>query len=156
MKRTPLYERHKELGAKMVEFGGWEMPVQYSGIIEEHHATRKAAGLFDISHMGRFFVIGPDAEAFLQRVDTYDVATIAEGQSYYGLMCYEDGGIVDDIFVYHLGPQRYMVVVNAGNVEKDWGWLQVHSSGYNVQLQNRSQDLAMLALQGPRAERILQ
>ncbi|GIV95593.1 MAG: aminomethyltransferase [Herpetosiphonaceae bacterium] len=139
----------------MVEFGGWEMPVQYTSIIEEHHATRNAAGLFDISHMGRFFASGPDAERFLQYVDTYDVSAISVGQSAYGIMCYEDGGVVDDIFVYHLAPDRFMVVVNAGNADKDWEWLQQHARGFNIELENRSVDLAMLALQGPKAETIL-
>ena len=105
MKRTPLYDRHREMGAKTVEFGGWEMPVQYTGIIDEHNATRNAAGLFDISHMGQVDVRGPDALAFLQHIATQDVATIADGMANYSLLCYPDGGIVDDIFIYHLpGP----------------------------------------------------
>ena len=105
MKRTPLYDRHVEMGAKTVEFGGWNMPVQYTGIIEEHHATRNNAGLFDISHMGQINVTGPDALAYLQHIATQDVATIAEGLANYSLLCYPDGGIVDDIFIYHL-PNR--------------------------------------------------
>jgi aminomethyltransferase len=154
MKRTPLYDRHRELGAKTVEFGGWEMPVQYTGIIEEHHATRNAAGLFDISHMGRFYVRGPDALAFLQHVATQDVETIADGLANYALLCYPDGGIVDDIFIYHL-PDRYLVVVNASNLEKDWNWLQQHRAGFDVELENVSEQTAMLALQGPKAEAVL-
>ena len=155
MKQTPLNARHRELGAKMVEFGGWDMPVQYSGILDEHAATREAAGLFDISHMARFWVAGPDSLAFIQWINTFDVSNTAIGQSDYGLMCYEDGGIVDDIFVYHLADTEWMIVANASNAEKDWHWLQQHVQKFNVQLTNRSDELAMLALQGPAAESIL-
>ncbi len=154
MKRTPLYDRHVAMGAKTVEFGGWDMPVQYTGIIEEHHATRTAAGLFDISHMGQINVSGPAALPFLQHIATQDVSTIAEGLANYALLCYPDGGIVDDIFIYHL-PQRYLVVVNASNVDKDFAWMQEHSQGFNVQLENISSATTMLALQGPKAEAIL-
>ncbi|MDQ5852826.1 MAG: glycine cleavage system aminomethyltransferase GcvT [Chloroflexota bacterium] len=154
MKRTPLYERHKELGAKTVEFSGWEMPVQYTGIIDEHVATRTAAGLFDISHMGQINVRGPDALPFLQFVATQDVATIPEGFANYSLMCYPDGGIVDDIFIYHL-PDRYLVVVNASITDKDFAWMQQHAANYAVELENISDQTTMLALQGPRAEAIL-
>lgn len=154
MKRTPLYDRHVTMGAKTVEFGGWDMPVQYTGIIEEHNATRNAAGLFDISHMGQINVHGPDALPFLQHIATQDVATIAEGMANYALLCYPDGGIVDDIFIYHL-PTRYLVVVNASNVDKDYAWMQEHSKGFNVQLDNISAATTMLALQGPKAETIL-
>ncbi len=154
MKRTPLYDRHVAMGAKTVEFGGWDMPVQYTGIIEEHQATRNAAGLFDISHMGQINVYGPDALRFLQHIATQDVATIAEGLANYALLCYPDGGIVDDIFIYHL-PHCYLVVVNASNVDKDFGWMQEHSQGFNVQLENISAATTMLALQGPKAEAIL-
>lgn len=154
MKRTPLYDRHVEMGAKTVPFGGWEMPVQYTGIIEEHHATRNAAGLFDISHMGQINVRGPDGLAYLQHLCTQDVASIAEGLANYSLMCYPDGGIVDDIFIYHL-PDRYLVVVNASNADKDFAWMQQHSEGFNIQLENVSDHTTMLALQGPQAEAIL-
>jgi aminomethyltransferase len=154
MKRTPLYDRHVEMGAKTVEFGGWDMPVQYTGIIEEHTATRTAAGLFDISHMGQINVRGPDALPFLQHLATQDVATIGEGLANYALLCYPDGGIVDDIFIYHL-PDRYLVVVNASNAEKDFAWLQEHSQRFDVALENISDQTTMLALQGPKAEAIL-
>lgn len=154
MKRTPLYDRHVEMGAKTVEFGGWDMPVQYTGIIEEHHATRNNAGLFDISHMGQINVTGPDALAYLQHIATQDVATIAEGLANYSLLCYPDGGIVDDIFIYHL-PRRYLVVVNASNVDKDFAWMHEHSTGFNVTIDNISDKTTMLALQGPKAEAIL-
>lgn len=155
MKQTPLNARHRALGAKMVEFGGWDMPVQYAGIIAEHKATREGAGLFDISHMARFWVTGPDSERFIQLIDTFDISKTAIGQSDYGIMCYEDGGIVDDIFTYHLGPDEWMVVANAGNAEKDWAWLNQHTAGYDVVLTDRSQELAMIALQGPKAESLL-
>src|ERR687886_208522 len=135
MKRTPLYTRHKELGAKTVEFGGWEMPVQYTGIIDEHMATRNAAGLFDISHMGQIDVRGADALAFLQSIATQDVASIPKGLANYSLLCYPDGGIVDDIFIYHL-PDHYLVVVNASNVDKDEAWMRQHAGEYDVEIDN--------------------
>jgi aminomethyltransferase len=154
LQRTPLYERHLALGARMVEFGGWEMPVQYSGIIDEHQAVRNAAGLFDISHMGEIEVRGPDALPFLQYLMTQDVATIPVGQSNYSLLCRPDGGIVDDTFIYHL-PGHYLVVVNASNIAKDFAWMQQHTTGFDVELTNASAETAMLALQGPHAEALL-
>lgn len=154
MKQTPLFVRHKELGAKMVEFGGWEMPVQYSGIVDEHNATRNAAGLFDISHMGQVNVSGPDALRFLQYISTQDVATIEQGKANYSLLCYPDGGIVDDIFIYHM-TGYYLVVVNASNTDKDVAWMQEHARGYDVVVDNISDQTIMLALQGPRAEAVL-
>jgi len=154
LKRTPLYDRHLALGARVVEFGGWEMPVQYSGIVDEHSAVRNAAGLFDISHMGEVEVKGADALAFLQHIATQDVATIGEGQSNYALLCRPDGGIVDDIFIYHL-PDGYMVVVNASNIEKDFAWMLDNMRGFDVELTNISDRASMLALQGPLAESIL-
>lgn len=154
LKRTPLYNAHIAMGARMVEFGGWEMPVQYRGIIEEHHAVRNRAGLFDISHMGRFMVRGPQAEHFLQRMVTCDVHAIPLGQASYGLLCRPDGGIIDDVFLYHL-PDEFMVVVNAANRAKDWDWFQQHIDGFEVEIEDRSDRWAMLALQGPQAEHLL-
>jgi aminomethyltransferase len=154
LKRTPLYDRHVALGARMVEFSGYSMPVQYSGIVDEHNAVRTAAGLFDISHMGEFEVKGPDALAFLQHVTTQDVASIGEGLASYALLCRPDGGIVDDIFIYNL-PDGYMVVVNAANIEKDFAWMLDQLAGFDVQLANISDRASMLALQGPQAEAIL-
>jgi aminomethyltransferase len=151
LKRTPLYDRHKAWGARIVEFGGWEMPVQYSGVIAEHHAVRNAAGVFDISHMGRFLVSGSDAEAFLQYVATCDVSQLGVGQSTYGLLCHPHGGIVDDIFIYRL-PTEYLVVVNAANLQKDWDWLESHTGTLDVELEDVSPQWAMLAFQGPQAE----
>lgn len=154
LKRTPLFDQHVALGARMVEFGGWEMPVQYSGIVDEHNAVRGAAGLFDISHMGEFEVKGPDALAFLQHVCTQDIAAIGEGMANYSLLCRPDGGIVDDIFVYNL-PDGYLVVVNASNIDKDFAWMLDNLHGFNVELTNISDHASMLALQGPAAEGIL-
>lgn len=154
LKRTPLYERHRAWGARMVEFSGWEMPVQYSSVLNEHQAVRNGAGLFDISHMGRFMISGRGAEAFLQQVATCDVSAIGTGQSSYGLLCSPDGGIVDDIFIYRL-PDEYLMVVNASNIQKDWDWLQNHKGGLNVELDNVSERWAMLALQGPESEKLL-
>lgn len=154
LQRTPLFARHVALGARMVPFGGWEMPVQYSGIVAEHTAVRTAAGLFDISHMGEVYVNGPDALAFLQSIATQDVATIGSHQSNYSLMCRPDGGIVDDIFIYNLGDQ-YLVVVNASNIAKDVAWMRQHAEGFAVVIDDASSRMAMLALQGPSAETIL-
>ncbi|KAB8143902.1 glycine cleavage system aminomethyltransferase GcvT [Chloroflexia bacterium SDU3-3] len=152
--RTPLYGRHVALGARMVPFGGWEMPVQYSGIVDEHHAVRKAAGLFDISHMGEVYVGGRDALAFLQHICTQDVATIGPGQANYSLLCYPSGGIVDDIFIYNL-VDEYLVVVNASNIAKDVAWMRQNAEGFEVTIDDASARMAMLALQGPLAEAIL-
>jgi aminomethyltransferase len=153
LKRTPLYERHLAWGARMVEFGGWEMPVQYGGLMEEHRVVRTSAGLFDISHMGRFMITGHDAQGFLQYVVTCDVASIGVGQSSYGLMCHPHGGVVDDIFIYRL-PTEYLLVVNAANRQKDWDWLQQHTPGFDVSMEDVSEKWAMLALQGPAAEKL--
>ncbi len=154
LKRTPLHANHIAAGARMVEFGGWDMPVQYTGIIDEHQAVRNAAGLFDISHMGEVEVRGPDALAYLQHLVTFDVAAIPVGQSNYALLCRPDAGIVDDIFIYHL-PDYYLVVVNASNIDKDVAWMFDHVAGFDVQLTNASHRYAMLALQGPAAEQLL-
>ncbi len=154
LKRTPLYAKHVAMGARMVEFGGWEMPVQYSGIMAEHNAVRTSAGLFDISHMGRFMVRGSQALEFLQYVVTSDVEQIPLGQSSYGLLCNPDGGIIDDVFIYHV-PDEYLVVVNASNRAKDWDWLQSHALSFDVELEDRSARWVMLALQGPAAEALL-
>jgi aminomethyltransferase len=154
LRRTPLHDRHIQMGARMVEFGGWEMPVQYSGIVDEHNAVRNAAGLFDISHMGEVEVKGRDALAFLQHIATYDVASIGEGHANYALLCKPAGGIVDDIFIYNL-PDGYLVVVNASNTEKDFAWMLDNMAGFDVVLTNISDHASMLALQGPKAESIL-
>lgn len=154
MKRTPFNDIHKALGAKMVDFAGFEMPVQYSGIIEEHLAVRKAVGLFDVSHMGEFEVRGRDALPFLQYVTINDVAKLAEGKVQYTAMCYDNGGIVDDLLLYHLGD-RYLLVVNASNIQKDFEWLMSHRFG-DVQLTDVSERTALLAVQGPQSLATLQ
>src|SRR5262245_64382645 len=123
LRRTPLRDVHVKAGAKMVPFGGWEMPVQYTSILEEHRAVRSAVGLFDVSHMGEFEVEGPQAVAALQRLTTNDAAALAVGQVQYSLLCYPDGGIVDDLTLYRLGTERFMMTVNAANIDKDWDWV---------------------------------
>jgi aminomethyltransferase len=154
LKRTPLHPQHAALGARMVAFGGWEMPVHYSGIVDEHAAVRSVAGLFDISHMGEFEVRGPDALALLQHTLTQDMTRIAPGTANYALLCRPDGGIVDDLFVYNLGS-HYLVVANASNIAKDFAWMQAQSHGFDAELIDASNTTAMLALQGPGAEAIL-
>ena len=155
-RQTVLYERHDQLGGRMVEFAGWVLPVQYpTGPLEEHHRVRRAAGLFDIDHMGQVIVSGPDALAFLQRIMTADVSAFELGSANYSLMCYGDGGIVDDTFIYRL-PGRYFVAINAANNVKDTQWLNYHKAGFDVQVENVSDQTYMLALQGPEAQAILQ
>ena len=156
LKRTPLYEQHRQLGARLVEFGGWEMPVQYSGILDEHRAVRTRAGLFDVSHMGEFRVSGAGALAFLQRLVPNDVARLALNQALYTQLCRPDGCVVDDLLIYHLGEADYMLVVNAGNIAKDFAWIQKQSAGSDVHLADQSAETALLALQGPATLAILQ
>ncbi|HEY8394996.1 MAG TPA: glycine cleavage system aminomethyltransferase GcvT [Thermaerobacter sp.] len=155
LKRTPLYEEHLRLGARMVGFAGWEMPVQYAGIIEEHHAVRRAAGLFDVSHMGEIEVAGPRAREALQRLVTNDVERLVPGRALYTVMCTPDGGIVDDLLLYQLDEQRYMLVVNAANTATDLAWVEEHCAGPGVTIIDRSLETALIALQGPRAAAIL-
>lgn len=156
--KTPLYEHHRRLGARMVPFGGWEMPVQYRGVIEEHLAVRHAAGLFDVSHMGEIEVKGPGASAFLQALTTNDVNKLANGQVQYSAMCYPHGGTVDDLTVYRFDRDHYLCCVNAANTEKDFAWMQqvlADRGDAGVHLRDVSRDFAQLALQGPAAEAIL-
>lgn len=156
LKRTPLYPCYARFPeARCIDFGGWELPVQFAGIGKEHEAVRERAGLFDVSHMGEFIVAGNDAEAFLQRMTTNDVARLADGQAQYSLLCYPDGGTVDDLLVYRLGEGRYMLVVNASNIAKDFDWLQQHVDGDDATLEDRSAATALLALQGPAAAAIM-
>jgi aminomethyltransferase len=154
LKRTPLYDVHVKSGAKMVPFGGWEMPVQYAGIVEEHRAVRSAVGLFDISHMGEFEVEGGGALAAVQRLCTNDASTLARGQVQYSILCYPEGGVVDDLTVYRLDDARYMLTVNASNIDKDWAWVTSHGGGGTWR--NMSADTALLAVQGPKAEGLVQ
>ena len=155
LRKTPLHEVHQESGAKMVPFGGWEMPVEYSGLIAEHQAVRSSAGLFDVSHMGEFEVSGPGALAFLQRVTANDVAKLAVGQAQYSALPMPNGCPVDDVIVYRRGEQRYLIVVNAANVDKDWAWLRAQGTS-DCSLDDQSAAFALLALQGPKAQAILQ
>lgn len=156
MKRTPLYDAHRAAGGKLVDFAGWDMPIQYTGVLDEYHAVRQAAGLFDVSHMGRFQVCGPSATAFLQLLVTTDVAKLALGASHYSMVCNEHGGIKDDVFIYHTDPQEYLLCVNASNREKVWGWLVEHTSGVaDLLLSDQSAQLAQLAFQGPASRAIL-
>ncbi len=155
LKRTPLYHAHVQLGAKMVEFGGWEMPVQYQSIIKEHQAVREAAGLFDVSHMGEILVDGHGALNFLQHLVTNDVSKLDVGRAMYSPMIMEDGGTVDDLLIYYLGVNRYLLVVNASNKDKDFAWMKKHLTE-GVGIADKSDDYALLALQGPLAQKILQ
>lgn len=149
MKKTALNEEHKRLGARMVPFGGWEMPVQYTGVKEEHLAVRKRAGLFDVSHMGEFTVTGPDALAFVQHVTCNDAAALAHKQVQYSAFTYPEGTIVDDLLVYRQGDNDFFLVVNAANIEKDFDWVTSQSNGFDVTLENVSDAWSQLAIQGP-------
>ncbi len=151
LKRTPLHDRHAAAGARLVPFAGWEMPVQYEGIRPEHVAVRTAVGVFDVSHMGEVETTGPDAERFLQRILSNNVEKIAEDGAQYSVLCKDDGGVLDDLFTYRLGPQRFLTVTNASNHEKDLAWFKQHASGFDVEVHDRLHDYAMLAVQGPDA-----
>src|SRR3954452_14383100 len=154
LKRTPLYDRHVAAGAKLVPFAGWEMPVQYTGIKDEHLAVRSHAGIFDVSHMGEIATTGPDAERFLQRILSNDVTKIAEHGAQYSVLCKEDGGVLDDLFSYRL-EEGFLTVTNAANHEKDLAWFTRHAEPYDVQLTDVLHDYAMLAVQGPQAREIV-
>lgn len=154
--RTPLADLHVRLGAKMIPFAGFEMPIQYSSMTAEHRAVRENAGLFDVSHMGEFVLTGPAAGAALQGVTVNDVAALAVDQAQYSAMVNEDGGILDDCVVYRLAEERFMVVVNAANVEKDWSHIQAHLPAAGVVMTNESRSTALIALQGPGAEAVLE
>jgi len=152
---TPLHDVHDELGARMMGFGGFDMPVQYTSIIEEHMAVREAAGLFDVSHMGELLVEGPNALSLIQRLITNDAEKLSDGQALYTVMCTPDGGIIDDLIVYRRAADRYMLVLNAANVERDVEWFRTHNDA-GVELREVSDDTALLALQGPRSLDIAQ
>ncbi|MBX9973003.1 glycine cleavage system aminomethyltransferase GcvT [Cytobacillus firmus] len=155
LKRTPLFEVYKDYGAKTIDFGGWDLPVQFSSIKEEHEAVRTKAGLFDVSHMGEIEVKGTDSLKYLQKMMTNDISKLKNSGAQYTAMCYENGGTVDDLLVYKIEDDHYLLVVNASNIEKDFNWLQDHAEG-NVELKNLSEDMAQLAIQGPLAEKVLQ
>jgi aminomethyltransferase len=157
LKKTPLNEAHLALGGKMVDFGGWDMPVQYTaGVIEEHMRTRTACGLFDVSHMGEIWVEGHDAIEFVNRLTTNDVTKLVDGQAQYSAFTNEKGGVVDDLLVYRFNEDKLLLVVNAGTTDKDWEWITSHNKDENVTLTNASADYCQIAIQGPDAFSILQ
>ncbi|MBO4443779.1 MAG: glycine cleavage system aminomethyltransferase GcvT [Bacteroidaceae bacterium] len=151
-KRTCLYDKHVALGAKISPFGGFDMPIEYSSIKDEHMAVRHAAGIFDVSHMGEIFVSGADAEKFVNHIFTNDVTDMPYGKILYGIMCYPDGGSVDDLLVYRMHGDKYLLVVNAANIDKDEAWIRENSKGFNVDIRNESDVYGQVAVQGPEAE----
>ena len=155
-KRTCLYDKHVALGALMSPFGGFVMPIQYVGIAEEHKAVRENVGLFDVSHMGEVTVRGKDAERYVQHIFTNDIAGAPVGKIYYGMMCYEHGGTVDDLLVYKMGENDFFLVINAANIDKDWAWMRQHAEGFDIDLQNRSDDYGQIAVQGPASEQVME
>ncbi|MCL6580205.1 MAG: glycine cleavage system aminomethyltransferase GcvT [Firmicutes bacterium] len=157
LRKTPLYDMHVKYGGRIIDFGGWALPVQYTGIIEEHRTTREKAGLFDVSHMGEFRVTGTDPLGFIQKAVVNDMAKADVGQCVYSPMCYPSGGVVDDLIVYRLGEKEYLIVVNAANTDKDWAWMNDILRDFpGTRMANESAETAELALQGPRAQDILQ
>lgn len=151
MKRTPLYESHKKCGARLIEFGGWEMPVQYSSIVDEHLCVRKSSGIFDISHMGEIFVSGPSAKECLNQLLTNDIAKLAVGQGQYTLMCNEKGGVIDDLYAYRTGEDQYLLIVNASRIDDDFTWIAGQCVGRDgVSISDDSNDWGAVAVQGPR------
>ena len=155
LRQTPLYDTHVALGGKLIDFGGWALPVQYSSVLDEHKAVRERAGLFDVSHMGEIFVTGKGAQAFLDHLLTNNIASMLASRCRYSPMCYPDGGTVDDVIVYKFSEERYLVVVNASNTQKDFDWMQENAEGFDVVLDNQSPAWAQIALQGPKANEIL-
>lgn len=156
LKLTCLHSSHVELGAKMSPFAGFDMPIQYSGIIDEHNSVRHAAGMFDVSHMGEVFISGPDAGAFVNHIFTNDIRGMEDGKILYGMMCYPDGGVVDDLLVYkEYAENHYLLVVNAANIDKDYDWMVSNKEGFDVVIDNRSGEWGQIALQGPDAEKTL-
>ena len=155
MKKTPLYDKHIALGAKMVPFAGYEMPVRYASEIEEHHAVRKSLGMFDVSHMGEFLIKGPHALELIQKVTSNDASKLEVGKVQYSCLPNDTGGIVDDLLVYMMKPQEYLLVVNASNIEKDWNWIALHND-MGAEMDNISDKISLLAVQGPKASQVVQ
>ena len=155
-KRTCLYDKHVALGALISPFGGFDMPIQYSNITDEHQAVRQHCGVFDVSHMGEVLVSGTDAERYVNHIFTNNVEGLAVGKILYGMMCYENGGVVDDLLVYKMADDRFFLVINAANIDKDWAWIQLQAEGFNVILDHQSDYYGQLAVQGPEAERIME
>ena len=156
MKKTTLYQHHLKLNAKMTEFGGYEMPIQYTGVKKEHLAVRASLGVFDVSHMGEFYISGPKALDLLQYVCSNDISKIAVGKAQYNYFPNEQGGIIDDLIVYRLAETKYLLVVNASNKEKDWAWIQKQNQKFGAQLEDASDEIALLAIQGPKAFEAMQ
>jgi aminomethyltransferase len=156
LRRTPLFSRHEAAGARLVPFAGWEMPVQYEGIRQEHVAVRTSAGMFDVSHMGEVETTGPKAEELLQRLLSNDVTRIAERGAQYSVLCRPDGGVLDDLFTYRLGEGRFLTVTNAANHERDLAWFREHAAGFDAEVRDARDDWAMIAVQGPQARAALE
>ena len=155
LKRTKLFSTHEKLNAKMFEFAGWEMPLEYTNATKEHHYVRKSAGLFDVSHMGELEIKGKDALNFIQYLITNDISNLNKNEIIYSPMCYENGMTVDDLLVYMLEENNYLLVINAGNIDKDFEWVKKQSESFDVQINNISNNIGQLAIQGPKAEEIL-
>ena len=155
-KKTCLYDKHVAMGALMSPFAGFDMPIQYSSIIDEHNAVRTDCGVFDVSHMGEAIVTGPDAERYVNHIFTNDVSTIKVGQVLYGMMLYPDGGTVDDLLVYKMGAEEFFLVINASNTDKDVAWMKENTEGFNVKVEDVSERYGQLAVQGPNAEKVVE
>lgn len=155
-KQTCLYDKHVALGALISPFGGFDMPIQYTNIVDEHNAVRQHCGVFDVSHMGEVLVSGKDAERYVNHVFTNDVRNIPNGKILYGMMCYEDGGVVDDLLVYKMADDKFFLVINAANIDKDWAWIQQQSKGFDITLDHQSDQYGELAIQGPEAEQVME
>lgn len=155
-KRTCLYDKHVALGALISPFGGFDMPIQYSSIIQEHNAVRQHCGVFDVSHMGEVCVKGPEAERYVNHIFTNEVKGAEAGKIFYGMMCYENGGTVDDLLVYKMGEQDFFLVINAANIDKDWAWMQQQTAGFDIELKNLSDYYGQIAVQGPDAETVVE
>lgn len=154
-KRTCLYDKHVAQGALISPFGGFDMPIQYTTIVDEHQAVRQACGVFDVSHMGEVLISGTDVERYVNHLFTNDVREMPVGKILYGMMCYEHGGVVDDLLVYKMAADSFFLVVNASNIEKDWAWIQQQAKGYDVILENQSDFYGELAIQGPNSEQVM-
>ena len=155
-KRTCLYDKHVALGALISPFGGFDMPIQYSGIVDEHNTVRQACGIFDVSHMGEVLVTGPQSEEFVNYIFTNDIKGAPDGKIFYGMMCHPTGGVVDDLLVYRMGEQRYFLVINASNIDKDVAWIMEHSKLFDVVVENQSEKYGEVAVQGPKTEEIVE
>lgn len=155
-KRTCLYDKHVALGALISPFGGFDMPIQYTNIVDEHNAVRQACGIFDVSHMGEVLVTGPQSEKFVNYIFTNDIAGAPDGKIFYGMMCHPTGGVVDDLLVYRMGAQRFFLVINASNIDKDVAWIMEHAKDFDVVVENQSEKYGEVAVQGPKTEEIVE